>query len=214
MRRTRFITIMLFLIVFILIAALLVSVYYVFFSDDSGFLPFFSDTKEEDTQKEEVIEVTKKYTRKISGTEFDAEVYADGTMGISIYTEGDVASKMESPSKLTGSIDKADITDVEFAYEVVAGKEKETAFVVIKDNGTVYYLDLDNLYINGKVVLKQIEGLEDIIRIYETGIITDVEGYSHPYNVIAVDSKGKEYIITNNILSKGFVPIDETLVQQ
>ena len=74
MRRTRFITIMLFLIVFILVAALLVSVYYVFFSDDSGFLPFFSETKEENTQKEEVMEVTKKYTRKISGTEFNEEV--------------------------------------------------------------------------------------------------------------------------------------------
>lgn len=206
MRRTRFITIMLFLIVFILVAALLVSVYYVFFSDDSGFLPFFSETKEENTQKE-VIEVTKKYTRKISGTEFNAEVYADGTMGISIYTEGEVASKMKNASKLTGNIDKVDIEDVEFAYEVIAGKEKETTFIVIKDNGTVYYLDLDNLYINGKVILKQIEGLEDIIRIYETGIITDVEGYAHPYNVIAVDSKGREYIITNNILSRGYLPI-------
>lgn len=213
MRRTRFITIMLFLIVFILVAALLVSIYYVFFSDDSGFLPFFSDTKE-DTQKEEVIEVTKKYTRKISGTEFDAEVYADGTMGISIYTEGEVASKMTNPSKLTGSIDKVDIEEVEFAYEVVAGQEKETAFVVLKENGTVYYVDLDNLYTNGKISLKQIEGLEDIVRIYETGIITDVEGYAHPYNVIAVDSKGTEYIITNNILSKGFVSRNENIVQQ
>lgn len=208
MRRTRFITIMLFTIVVILILALLVSIYYVFFSDDSGFLPFFSDTKEEDTQKEEVVEVTKKYTRKISGTEFDAEIYADGTMGISIYTEGEVASKIENPSKLTGNIDKVDIEDVEFAYEVVAGKEKEIAFVVIKDNGIAYYLDLDNLYKNGKIMLKQIEGIEDIIRIYETGIITDVKGYDHPYNVIAVDSKGREYIITNNILSKGYVPLD------
>lgn len=205
MRRTRFITIMLVIIVAILVLALCVSIYYVFFTTESGFLPFFLD-QDEDGKQDLIEEITRKYTRKVSGEEFDAEIYADGTMGIAIYTEGSVAAKMKNPTKLTGSIDKVDIQEVEYAYEVIAGKNKETTFVVLKEDGTVYYIDLDTLYNNNRVTLIPIDNLENIVRIYQTGIITDVEGYSHPYNVIAIDKNGKEHIITNEIISKITLP--------
>lgn len=200
MRRSNFITVMLVIIVIVLVAALAISVYYVFFSSGSGFLSL--KNKDVNLGNTGVVSTGRKYTRKVSGKEFNAEIYSDGNMGISIYTEGEVASKMLNTKKLTGNIDKVEIKDVEDVYEVKAGKYAETALVVLKVDGTVSYLDLDELYKTGTVKFVKIEDLKSIVRIFQTGVITDVKGYSFANNVIAVDEVGKEYIITDKIISK------------
>lgn len=144
MRRSNLITALLVTIVIVLLTGLIISVYYVFFSEESGFLIF--KNKQNNNIIQGVIPTGRTYTRMINGQEYTVEIYKDGTMGLSIYTEGTVAQKMKSTLTLTGSVDKIKITHVYYAYEVKAGPNEEYTLVVIKTDGTVWYLDLNMLY--------------------------------------------------------------------
>lgn len=144
MRRTNLITALLVIIVIVLVVGLVLSVYYVFFSPESGFLAL--KNKQNTNIIQGVIPTGRTHTRMINGEEYTVEIYKDGTMGLSIYTEGTVAARMQSTLTLTGSIDKIKITNVYYAYEVKVGSDKEYTLVIIKIDGTVWALDLDTMY--------------------------------------------------------------------
>ncbi len=144
MRRSNLITALLVIIVLALLMGLVISVYYVFFSDESGFLSL--KNKQNENVVQNVIPTGRTYTRNINGKEYTAEIYKDGTMGLSIYTDGTVAKKMQSTLTLTGSVDKTKITNVYYAYEVKVGSDGEYTLVVVKVDGTVWKLNLDTLY--------------------------------------------------------------------
>lgn len=144
MRRSNLVTALLVIIVIFLMVGLVISIYYVFFSDESGFLSL--KNKQNEAIVQNVIPTGRTYTRNINGEEYTVEIYKDGTMGLSIYTDGVVAKNMQSTLTLTGSVDKTKITNVYYAYEVKVGSNGEYTLVVVKVDGTVWKLDLDTLY--------------------------------------------------------------------
>lgn len=53
----------------------------------------------------------------------------------------------------------------------------------------------------GQIVFKQIKELKNIELIFQTGVITNKAAYSFANNIVAVDISGKEYVITDKLMS-------------
>ncbi|MBQ4584098.1 MAG: hypothetical protein IJA94_04350 [Bacilli bacterium] len=58
---------------------------------------------------------------------------------------------------------KLDIEKVLTAYYVEVGNGEEGCFVFVKENGTLSYIKIDELFYEGKLNLKDINGLENVI---------------------------------------------------
>lgn len=156
-------------------------------------LDTFSNNEEEFSS---LISSKRNFEVDIAGQEFSAKIYKDNTMGIMIYREGIVAKNMENKLYLTGNFETTGMEDVDFAYEVKIGTNETPQFVVVRKNGEVYKINSEMLYEYGVVTFQKIEGLSKIVRIYQTGVITDNPEFTNANNVIAVDDTGTEYIIT------------------
>jgi len=203
MGANRHTTLMLMTFVILLFGALVFTIYYLFFGGEKT----FDFIKINNKGIEEEIYVSplsskRKNVVEIDGKEYIARIYKDGALGVMIYQEGEVAKKMQNTLILTGNIERTNIKPVDMTYEVKAGTDAETFFLVVRTDGRVYKINNEILYKYGSITFDKLEGLEKIARIYQTGVILENPKYSNANNVIAVDIKGNEYIITDLLLNK------------
>lgn len=206
MKKSKITTVILFAIIFVLVVALGFTIYFTAFKNVN--IPSFvsslfktNKTSIKDNEIKEEVYVSKLslkryFTVDFEGKEYTAKIYPDKTMGIMISKDGAIAKQIENKINLTGNIDKTDITDVDLVYEVKLGTKADIQFLVVKTDGTLWKINTEQLYKDGKIEFIKIEGLFKIARIYQTGVIANNLNYTNANNVIAVDINGLEYIIT------------------